>query len=155
MVAAILALIMALVSFFGSKKAGASDGQAAAIAAAAGAGSYYVATETEWGQSIVGNISGWLGLKDPKGNVLLNADGSEVKAPKGATPVLNPDGTVARDPSGNVLWKLVDSSGKVLQNWGAAGTAGVIATGGAVAAADDFPWLWVGAGALALVVLTN
>lgn len=158
MVEAIIAIIMAIVSYFASKKSGASDGEAAMIAAGAGLGTYYVATETEWGKGAVSSIKDWVGLKGPDDEPLLNGDMSPVKAPEGAKPVLDEAGNVVRDENGNVLWKLIDSSGKVLTSWGAAGTAGVIATG---AAADDglfdsenMPWI-IGGGILALVLLSG
>lgn len=155
MVAAILAIITAIISYFGSKKAGASDGQAALVAAGAGAGAYYVATDTEWGKGVVSQISEWVGLKDPNGQVLLDANGQPTKAPEGATPVMGADGQPARDPNGNIIWKLVDSAGNVLQSWGPTGTAAVIGAGALASTADDFPWLWVGAGGIALLALTS
>lgn len=63
MVEAIIAIIMAIIGFFPSKKSGASDGEAAMIAAGAGLGTYYVATETEWGKGAVPSISDWIGIK--------------------------------------------------------------------------------------------
>lgn len=153
MIAAIISLIMALVSYFGSKKAGASDGAAAAIAAGAGLGSYYVATNTEWGKGIVDNVGGWVGLKDEAGNPVTNSDSSPVQAPPGAVPQRNPDGSVKYDSAGNALWQVADKAGNVLTSWGPMGTAAVIGTAGLVSNADEFPWLWValGVGAFALI----
>lgn len=155
MMAAIISLIMALVSFFGSKKAGASDGEAAAIAGAAGLGTYYVSTETEWGRDMVSNIESWVGVTDDSGDPVLNGDGQPATVPEGAEIVRNEDGSVAKDANGNVMWKLVDSTGKVLTSWGPVGTAGVIgATGVATGTVDD-KWLWIGAAALLAVVVLN
>lgn len=153
MISAIIAIIMALVSFFGSKKAGASDGQAAAIAAGAGLGTYYVANNTEWGKGIVSTISEWVGLKDENGTPILNKDGTPVKAPPGAKVVLDEAGQPVRDTNGNVMWKLVDSAGNVLESWGPTGTATVIGTGALATQAEEFPWLWVGVGAVAILLL--
>lgn len=153
MVAAIIALIMALVSFFGAKKSGASDGEAALAAAAVGAGTYYVSTETEWGKGLVDDIENWVGIKDSNGDPLLNNDGEPVKVPEGAEIVRNPDGTPKTDSNGNVLWKLVDEAGNTLQSWGGVGTAAVIGAG--AVASDSLP-SWVlpaGLAVAALVIL--
>lgn len=155
MTAALIALITALISFFAAKKGGASDGQAALAGAAAGAGSYYVATNTEWGKGAVSSIEkGWDSLFDANGEPLLNGDGTAAKAPAGAEPVLGEDGQPVRDSSGNVLWKLVDSAGNVLTSWGPTGTATVIGTT-AIAADDDLrEWLpWIAGGVVAIMLL--
>lgn len=149
----IIALIMALVSFFGSKKAGASDGEAAAIAGAAGLGTYYVSTQTEWGRDLVSDIKSWVGVTDSSGDPVLNGDGQPATVPEGAEVILNEDGSVAKDANGNVLWKLVDSTGKVLTSWGPVGTAGVIGTAGIATGAIDTKWLWIGGAALLAVVV--
>lgn len=151
----IIALIMALVSFFGSKKAGASDGEAAAIAGAAGLGTYYVSTETEWGKSMVDDIESWIGVTDSEGAPVLNGDGQPATVPEGAEVIRNEDGSVAKDENGNVLWKLVDSTGKVLTSWGPVGTAGVIGATSVATSDDDSTWLWIGAAALLAVVILN
>lgn len=150
MIEAIIAIIMALISFFTSKKAGASDGEAAAIAGAAGLGTYYVGTQTEWGRNAVSNIESWLGLTEG-GKPVLNADGKQVKLPKGAEVVRNENGEIARDSNGNVMWKLVDSTGKVLTSWGAAGTMGVIGATG-VATGKINPW-WIALGGAAVLII--
>lgn len=142
MVAAIIALITTLVSFFASKKSGASDGEAALIAAGVGAGTYYVGTQTEWGKGIIDDIENWVGVKDGTGKPVLNNDGSEVKMPKGATIVTDENGVPRKDPQGNVMWELVSSTGEVLKSWGPTGTATVIGTGALASSADDLPsWL--------------
>lgn len=155
MTAAIIAIITALISFFGSKKAGASDGEAALIAAGAGAGAYYVTTSTEWGQGVVSDIENWVGLKDTNGDPYLNSDGSQVEAPKGATVQVDENGQPKRDANGNIMWKLVDEAGKTLQSWGGVGTASVIGAGAVAANADDLPsWLLpAGLGLVALMLL--
>lgn len=154
MVAAIVALITTLISFFASKKSGASDGEAALIAAGAGAGTYYVGTQTEWGKGIIDNIENWVGIKDKAGQPVLNDDGSEVRMPQGATVVTDGNGVPQKDPQGNVMWKLVDSTGKVLQSWGPTGTAAVVGTGALAASDDDLPsWLLPAGLGLAVYVL--
>lgn len=153
MVAAIIALVMALVGFFTSKKAGATDAQAALAGAAAGAGTYYVGTQTEWGKDMVSKISDWVGVTDSNGEPITNADGKPASIPKGATVVLDSEGNPARDPQGNVIWKLVDEAGNVLKSWGPTGTASVIGAGAFAASAEEKPWLWLaGAGILLLLV---
>lgn len=153
MIAAIIALIMALVSFFGAKKAGASDGEAAAIAGAAGLGTYYVGTQTEWGRDMISDIESWVGVTDSSGDPVLNGDGQPAKVPEGAEIMRNEDGSVAKDANGNVMWKLVDSAGKVLTSWGPVGTAGVIGAAGVATDTIDEKWLWIGAALAAIVIL--
>lgn len=153
MVAAILAIIAAIISYFGAKKSGASDGEAALAAAAVGAGTYYVATQTEWGKGLVDKIENWVGVEDSEGSPLLNNEGEPVKVPKGAEVIKNPDGSPKLDENGNVLWKLVDTAGNTLQSWGGVGTAAVIGAG--AIASDGLPsWaLPAGLAVAALVLL--
>lgn len=153
MTAAIISLIIALVSYFGSKKAGASDGQAAAIAGAAGLGSYYVSTQTEWGKNAISSIESWVGVKDAQGNPVNNGSGAPATVPKGAEVIKNADGTVAKDANGNVLWKMVDSTGKVLTSWGPTGTAAVIGTTAVATGKLDSKWLWAAGGIGAFLLL--
>lgn len=153
MVEAIIAIVMALISYFGSKKAGASDGEAALIAAGVGAGSYYVATETDWGKGLVSDIKDWTGLTDAAGEPVLDENGNPIIAPPGAKLVLDAEGNPIPDNQGGFAWKVVDSTGSVLESWGAAGTAGVIGAG-ALAAGVLPSWvLPVGAGVALLVLL--
>lgn len=155
MVEAIIAIIMALVSYFGSKKAGASDGEAALIAAGAGLGTYYVSTQTEWGKGIVDKIENWVGITDDDGQPVLEADGTAAKVPEGAEVLKNPDGTPKRDANGNIMWKLVDAAGNVLTSWGPTGTAAVIGAGAAASVVDDYPWLIpAGIGLAAFAILS-
>lgn len=154
MTEAIIAIVMAIISFFSSKKAGASDGEAALVAAGVGAGTYYVSTETEWGRGVIDSIESWVGVSDDKGP-LVNNDGEPVRVPKGAEIVKDATGAPARDANGNVMWKLVDTTGKTLQSWGGVGTAAVIGAG-ALAADDDGLPSWVvpvGIGAAAFLLL--
>lgn len=136
MVQLIIALIMALISYFtAKKKGGASNTQAAMIAAAAGMGTYYVASETEWGQSAVSSIEGTLGLSDPTTNpdnydCTIKEDGTKVYTPKAGT---NSTSTNAWD---------------VLKTWGATGTSAVIGTTALSTSSTlqkYLPWLLVGA----------
>lgn len=133
MTAAILAVVAALISYFGSKKAGADDATAAAIGLAAGAGTYYVSTQTDWGKSLVSDIDGaWTNLVGKDGEPVVDSDGNVVTAPSGATPVYNQDGSLAKDPDGNPLYtvggQLISTTGDVLKSWGPVGTAAVVGT---------------------------
>lgn len=183
MAAGLIAVILALISYFTAKKSGMSTGAAALTAAAVGAGSYYVLEHTETGQK----FQEWIGTKTPAtlpaldadGNAILDGngnpillppgkpafdadgepirgpDGAQITIPEGAQLVLDESGAPVRDPSGNVLWKLVDTAGNVLTGWGAKGTAGVIGAG-AVASGkfDDYmPWIIGGAVGLGALVL--
>jgi len=149
----ILSLLMSAISFFLSKKAGATPAQAAAIAAAAGAGTYYVANNTDWGKSTITALDEkWVAMTKPDGTVYTDVDGT-VYAPDGSVVEVNADGTPVLDAAGNIVTRLVTTTGDVLQSWGPAGTAAVIGT--AALAADGIgkyvPWL-IG-GALALLLL--
>lgn len=154
MVLAIITLIVSLIGYFGAKKGGASDTTAALAGIAAGAGTYYVGSQTDWGKDAVASIEDWIGLTGDDGQPVLNGNGTAAKIPEGAEVIKNEDGSVARDANGNVMWKLVDSAGNVLQSWGPTGTAAVVGAG-AVASSDliDSPWFWLGAGAVLIAVL--
>lgn len=131
------ALIMALLSFFVSKKNGASDSKAMLTAGLVGAGTYYVANETEWGQE---NLN-WFSDDKQKPSVTTT------------TPITDSSGQPVKDSNGNIVYKVVDSAGKVLESWGGTGTAAVIGAG-AVAADDSLrkylPWVLIGAAFLIL-----
>lgn len=157
MSAIIIAIIMALISYFTAKKSGATDGQAALLGAAAGAGSYYVATETEWGKGVIASVDeGWDTLFGPDDVALVNADGSTVKAPPGAVVQVDGSGNPIRDSAGNVAWKVVDSAGNVLESWGPTGTAAVIGTTALATGSGDLakyvPWA---IGGVALIMLAK
>lgn len=154
MVLAIITLITALISYFGSKKAGASDGEAALIAAGVGAGTYYVGSQTEWGKDLITGVSDkWTDMFGSDGEPVLNNDGTTVKAPPGAVPVVDDSGVVQKDSNGNVLWKVVDSAGNVLESWGPTGTATVIGAG-AIAADDNLrKWIPIGLVAAGAIIL--
>lgn len=157
MVAAIIALITALISYFGAKKSGASDTAALAVGAAAGAGTYYVATQTDWGKGIVSSIdTKWAQLTGSDGKPLTTADGQPIIGPEGSTPVKNPDGSYAKDDKGNIVFelggKLISSAGEVLKSWGPVGTAGVIGVGAGLASGIP-PWVLLAGGGVLLFAL--
>lgn len=122
MIAAILSIIMAIVSYFtAKKKTGASDTQAALVAAAAGAGTYYVATETEWGKSAVASLESGLGI-DKKTEVVTKGDPVVKEVVYTAA-----DGTIAKD----VITTQTNSDGSVTTTTNKAdGTTTTTVTGG-------------------------
>lgn len=153
MTAAIISIILALISYFGAKKSGASDSTAAMVAAGVGVGSYYVATQTEWGKGLISDVEDWVGVKDKDGASVQNADGTLAKVPAGSKVVLGADGNPVKDGNGNVLWHAIDAAGNVLESWGPMGTAAVIGT--SALASDSLPsWVLPAAvGAVAFVLL--
>lgn len=148
MIAGILAIVAALIGFFTSKKAGANDATAAAVGLAAGGGTYWAATQTDWGKATVDKIDGsWKQLFNKDGTPAKDENGNTIHLPAGITPV---EGGGYTDGKGG-FW---DNVGDVLKDWGPAGTAGVVG-GGIVASKFKFePWMALaGLGVLALVVL--
>lgn len=135
MVELIIALIMALISYFTAKKKGnASDTQAALAAAAAGIGTYYVATETEWGKSAVSSLSSAIGYTPSSANstTATTASGEKVAIPKQS-------GTTSTN-----AWD-------VLKTWGPTGTAAAVGTtalGVSGSLQKYLPWIAIGAVAL-------
>lgn len=112
-----LSLLMALISYFTTKKK-TNGNTAAALGAAAlvGAGTYYVTHETEWGSENLGFLDGVTDatsatVSDGSGNV-PSAVGGSVKVP-----------TQQAGTTG--FW---DSTTDVLKSWGPTGTAAVIGT---------------------------
>lgn len=140
MVGLIISLIIAILTYVTSKKKGNASGTQAALAGlAAGAGTYYVATETEWGQSAVSSLEGWMGMGDSPGTnpdlrEVTTVDGTKVYVPK--------------DPKGTTnMWD-------TLSSWGPTGTAGVVGTGYLTATGqlDKYvPWI-IGGVALFLIM---
>lgn len=135
MIQLIIALIMALISYFTAKKKGnASDTQAALAAAAAGIGTYYVATETEWGKSAVSSLSSAIGYTPSSANstTATTANGETVAIPKAS-------GTTSTN-----AWD-------VLKTWSPTGTAAVVGTtalGLSGSLPKYLPWIAIGAVAL-------
>lgn len=155
-----LALIMTLISYFISKKSGASSTKAALTASAAGLGTYYVATQTEWGQSVEQALDdGWEALVGEDGTTITNRDGSTAYAPKGSTPKLDASGAPMYDSLGRAMVTLasdtVTTTGKVLESWGPTGTAAVIGTTAVATGGLDPKWLWLAGGLAALFILSK
>lgn len=148
MIAGILAVVAALIGYFGSKKSGAKDATAAAVGVAAGAGTYWTATKTDWGKNVVSKIDNfWTKPKQSGGAPVVDRDGNQIALPPGTA--LDNDGQTIRDASGSVVGSIAD----VLKDWGPAGTASVIG-GTVVASKFKFePWMaLVAIGAVVLLV---
>lgn len=105
-------LISLLTYLLSPRDTKAQQRQALLNGALAGAGSYYIGTQTDWGRDIVADIDG---------AVFGNSSGKKV----------NPDGTIV-DATGKII--NVPGAGDstngwdVLKTWGATGTATVIGT---------------------------
>lgn len=146
-----ITLIIMLVSYFLSKKSGASTGQAAAIAGVAGAATYYTATETDWGKSTLGaiddKIDGWINPTTktvvPSGNVrvVTDSDGNAVTGVDGKPLYEDSANPATKSADGSWLNTLTSTAGGVLKSWGGAGTAAVIGTAGVVS--SDSPQKYV------------
>lgn len=130
-----LTIIVTLLSFFASKKSGASSTKAALIAGLAGAGTYYASHETEWGKANLGALDG----------LSSNTSG----------PVVNGQGSAVTTQSGGTLSTVVGGVSDVLKSWGGTGTAAVVGTT-AVATSSSLrryiPWI---IGGLGLILLTR
>lgn len=95
-----LTILVALLSFFVSKKNGASNTKALVTAGLAGAGTYYVTHDTEWGKTNLGEYDGVIA----DGTVPLAAEtGAAVTKEDGTTPV--------KAGSGSTIGKLIESGG--------------------------------------------
>lgn len=132
-------IILAILTFFLSKEAGATTGQAALAGLAVGAGTYYVATETDWGKSTLGAI-------DTSINEALGIGGEKEQAK-------NADGTLMVDAAGNPVYKIATAgtaASSATSGTGVFGTVGKVLadnssvlTGVAVGATlTSSPWFW-------------
>lgn len=139
-----LTIIMALLSFFISKKSGASNTKALLTAGLVGAGTYYVSHETDWGKANLGSLDG-VASSTTGSLAVLDADGKLVV---GATGVP----LTAQDTSKGVGSNVAD----VLKSWGGVGTATVVGTtaaaGGGFFSSKNMPYI-IGAGILLALVL--
>lgn len=130
-----ITLLMTLLSYFAQRANGASASKAAITAGLVGAGTYYVTHETDWGKANLGSFDG---VGTPTGPAVKDAAGNTVL-----------------DQNGVPLKTIVNGATDVLKSWGATGTAGVIATTGAVTgglfSGGNLKWLLLAAGALFLM----
>jgi hypothetical protein len=124
-------IIIAIITFFFSKKSGKTDAEAALLSVGAGIGSYYL-----FDPANTDNLFG-VGVDDSQaGNPLPEVDAA----------------SSGGDPSGwgDVVSGAVDTAGEVLVEWGPTGTAGVIATGALASDKSYWPWI-IGLGAFFLL----
>lgn len=130
---------MFLVSFLLSKSQGASTGKAAAIGAAAGLATYYVADQA--------NPDNLLGIGSPAKAIPGNVD-----ADTGAA--LPSTGGGKAGSMGGVLSTGLQEAGTTLRSWGPTGTLAVVAGTAAVTSSSFskyLPWV-IGAAALFLLM---
>lgn len=141
-----LSIILALISYFSTKKSGGSNTEALTAAALVGGGSYYVANNTAWGQK---NLAAFDNYVSPGsvGVPVVDKAGNPVIDPATGQPMVSYSSTQAGTGIGDVL-----------KSWGGAGTATVIGTTAAATNGDFMSTLMknlplvIGAGLL-LVVL--
>lgn len=156
-----LSIILALLGFFLSKRNGASNTKALLTAGLAGAGSYYVTHETDWGKANLGALDG---VEQPLTEPLLDVNGNVITGPTG-NPVVGPTvgSAVTTTPTGAIVpvsqgtgSGVVSTVGDVLKSWGGTGTAAVVGTT-AVASSDNLQKYipWILGSALALLLLRS
>lgn len=152
-----LSIIMALISFFTTKKKTGSTTAALAAGAIAGVGTYTLTHYTDWGQANLGSLDGIAApatLTNPDGTVVKDDAGNPIVVPAGSSVAQLPDGTYKVNTNGTV--SVVDSIAGVLKSWGGVGTAAVIGTTGlATSSSDTFakwlPYLLIGGAALLIL----
>lgn len=152
-------IIMALVSFFITKKRTGSTSKAALAAVAGGLAANWVVDNTQFGKEYLGGfnstIDGWLGLDsgtvDSAGTV-KDASGKVVSVPVGTKAVAQPDGSIVYIPTsgqgqtGTSVWD-------VFKSWGPTGTAAVVGTTAVATDSDLKKWLPIGLAALAAILI--
>lgn len=155
---------MALVAFFLQKKNGASTSKALLGAAVAGAGTYYVATETDWGRANLGaidkTVDSWFNpetgetiTEQSEVTPLLDAEGKQQYDSKGNALYQRPSKPATQKEDGSWVNTLIRGTAGTLQSWGGAGTAAVVGTT-AVATSSSLqkylPWIIGGAAIILL-----
>lgn len=138
----IVTIILWLLSYFLSKKKGASDGKAALIATGVTAGAYYTGATKYLADGATNLISG----------------GADSTAAPSTTTTAGSTNSIGNGSSGwgtagSVLSSTVGTAGDVLKSWGPTGTAGVIATTGLVAGSNKKLWLYAGLAVGAFLLL--
>lgn len=127
-----LSLIAFVLTFFISKKSGASTGTAALLAAGTGIGTYYLADPSN-----TDNVLGW-------SNRAKQEPGSLTEGTKVANP---PPGL------GSLGSNLVTQVGETARSWGPLGTVGAVAGVGGILSGNNKLLLYGGAALLAIVLL--
>lgn len=138
-----LTIITMLLSFFATKANGASNTKALVTAGLAGAGTYAITHETDWGKANLGSLDG--------------VDASTA----GAARISSEDDQPVKDAAGNVITVPSDGKGSVvadvLKSWGGVGSAAVLgvgatAAGGGIFSKENLPLL-LGGGLILLFLL--
>lgn len=114
-------IIMTILSFILTKKKTGSTSKALAVAALAGAGTYYATTQTDWFDDD-NPLTSWptsSGAATSGGTTITDANGKPVNVPG--------SGTTAQ-VVGGLVGQTIVTTGKVLTSWGGTGTATVIGT---------------------------
>lgn len=118
---------MAIISYVTTKKGDSkNEGKAIAAAAAAGLGSYWFTTETEWGQDAVS----WL-----DDNIM------DLSSQKAAPVTVDQDGNLVQANTGLKPGSASTNGWDVLKNWGPTGTAAVVGTGAVTAGLSSDDWI--------------
>lgn len=141
-----LTIVMWVLSYLVAKAKGASTAEAALLATGVAAATYFLAEPT--------NEDNLLGLGQEKGSVgSAKTDAGSVDETTSATGGLtanskNSTAGSAASTVGSVLSTGITTVGSTLKSWGAAGTAGVIATTAAVSSGGTQKWILYGGVAL-------
>lgn len=127
-----LTILMSLLSFFVSKRNGASNTQALLTAGLAGAGTYYVTHETDWGKTNLGAFDGVI------------ASGTTPLKTEGGVAVTKENGTTAATSGiDSTIGKLLTSAGGTA----AAATVGGFTFGALLASPNAWKWVALAVGA--------
>jgi hypothetical protein len=130
-----ISLIMFVLTYLTTKRAGGSDTAALMTAGLAGAGTYYATTSTDWGKA--------------------NLQPLEDKITGAATPVLDSKGQPVIGKDGTPLVSTATGLFDVFKEWGATGTAAVIGTAGVVTGSIPKSVIYLGIGLGAVFLLSR
>lgn len=134
-----VSIVMMLLSFLLSKSRGASTGQAAAIGAAAGLATYYLADPANPDNLLKIGVD----AKDTPGS--LSGDTAKALPATGG----------GNTGLGGVVQTGISEVGKTLQTWGPTGTLAVVGGTTALSAIKKERWLWIVGGAAAFLLLKD
>jgi len=138
----VIMIVLWLLSYFLSKKAGARSGTAALAATGVTAGAYYTGAVDWLANDATKLVSG--GATSTTSTSTAGTAGNTASISTGSTGW----GTV-----GSVANGALSATADVLKSWGPAGTAGVAATTSFLSGDIDKKWLWLGAGVTAFLLL--
>lgn len=131
-------IIMFIISFLAAKSKGASTGEAAAIGAAAGLATYYLADPAN-----PDNLLGFGGEAKSTPGSVTNDNGGSVPA----------NGGGMASEIGGVVKTGISEVGSVAKSWGPKGTLGVVAGTAALTSDSAESWLPWAIGGVALLLL--